>query len=102
MMEFSTLGNIIFGLGDILHSLITVYIWLVIITALLSWFPNIDPFHPAVQFLYRITNPVYAFIRQRIPTVYAGMDLAPLILIIGLNVFDVIFFQLVIALAHSV
>ncbi|MFY9082937.1 YggT family protein, partial [Aliarcobacter butzleri] len=31
-----------------------------------------------------LTEPVYAFIRRYIPTVFGGMDLAPLILIFGL------------------
>ncbi len=50
------LTEIIQGLGGILIGLINVYIWVVIIAALLS-FVNPDPYNPIVQFLHRITNP---------------------------------------------
>ncbi|RLA72366.1 MAG: YggT family protein [Epsilonproteobacteria bacterium] len=97
----NTLGNIIFGLGGIVHSLITVYIWIVIIAALISWVKP-DPNNPIVQILYRLTEPVYAFIRRYIPTVINGIDLTPIVIIVGLQIIDVIFVNLLQALASSV
>jgi len=67
----------------ILFSIIFLYKWVVIISALLSWVKP-DPYNPIVQMLYRLTEPVYAKIRQTIPTVFGGVDLAPLILIFAL------------------
>jgi len=81
--------DIILGIGGIVISLINVYIWVIIIAALLS-FVNPDPFNPIVQFLYRVTNPAYALIRKYIPTNMGGLDFAPLIIIIGLQVLIVI------------
>ncbi|WP_304543763.1 YggT family protein [Sulfurimonas microaerophilic] len=81
--------EIIQGLGGILISLINVYIWVIIIAALLS-FVNPDPYNPIVQFLYRITNPAYALVRRYIPTNFNGLDLAPLVIIIALQVVIVI------------
>ncbi len=81
--------DIILGIGGIVISLINVYIWVIIIAALLS-FVNPDPFNPIVQFLYRVTNPAYAFVRRYIPTNIGGLDFAPLIIIIGLQVLIVI------------
>lgn len=94
----STLGSIVFGLGGILHSLITIYIWVVIIAALLTWVRP-DPTNPIVQLLYRLTEPAYALVRRTIPTVFNGIDLAPLIIIVGLQVVDVIFTRLLYAFA---
>lgn len=85
----STLIEIIHGLGGIAISLIGVYIWVVIITALLS-FVNPDPYNQIVQFLYRVTNPAYAFVRRYIKTDFNGLDLAPLVIIIGLQVIIVV------------
>jgi YggT family protein len=96
----STFGSIIAGLGGIIHSLITVYIWVVIIAALLTWVRP-DPTNPIVQVLYRLTEPVYALVRRYVPTVFNGIDLAPLIIIVGLQVLDVIFVRLVYALAGA-
>lgn len=89
--------EIVQGLGGLLISLINVYIWVIIITALLS-FVNPDPYNPVVQFLYRVTNPAYAFVRRFIPTTLNGLDFAPLIIIIGLQVVIVVLS----ALLHSI
>lgn len=91
------MGNIISGLGGIVHSLLTVYIWIVIIGALLSWVRP-DPYNPIVQVLYRLTEPAYRLVRRLIPTVFNGLDLAPLILIIALQVLDVILVNIINAL----
>jgi YggT family protein len=89
--------DIILGLGGILISLVNVYIWVIIITALLS-FVNPDPYNPIVQFLYRVTNPAYAFVRRFIKTDFNGLDFAPLIIVIGLQVIIVILSSLL----HSI
>jgi YggT family protein len=96
----STLGSIVAGLGGIIHSLITIYIWVVIIAALLSWVRP-DPTNPIVQVLYRLTEPAYTLVRRFIPTVFNGIDLAPIIIIVGLQVLDVIFVRLIYALAGA-
>ena len=81
--------DILQGIGGIFISLINVYIWIIIIGALLS-FVNPDPFNPIVQFLYRVTNPAYAFVRRFIRTDFNGLDFAPLIIIIGLQIIIVV------------
>lgn len=83
------MGGIVSGLGGIVHSLLTVYIWVVIIGALLTWVRP-DPYNPIVQIIYRLTEPAYRLIRKTMPTVFNGLDLAPIILIIILQVLDVI------------
>lgn len=71
-------------ISSILTVILTVvflYKWIIIISAILSWVRP-DPYNPIVQMLYRLTEPAYAFIRKYIPTVFGGMDLAPVILIL--------------------
>lgn len=85
----SILVEIIQGTGAILLSLINVYIWVVIIAALIS-FVNPDPYNPIVQFLYRITNPAYVFVRKFVRTNFNGLDLAPLFIVIGLQIITVL------------
>jgi YggT family protein len=86
--------GIIAGLGSIVHSLLTVYIWVVIIGALLSWVRP-DPYNPIVQIIYRLTEPAYKLIRRMMPTVFNGIDLAPIILIVLLQVVDVILVNII-------
>jgi len=85
----SMLLEVIQGLGGIFIGLINIYIWVLIVTALLS-FVNPDPYNPIIQFLYRITNPAYSALRRFIKTDFNGLDLAPLIIIIALQVLIVI------------
>ncbi|ADR34069.1 protein of unknown function YGGT [Sulfuricurvum kujiense DSM 16994] len=94
------MGGIVSGLGGIVHSLITVYIWVLIIGALLSWVRP-DPYNPIVQIIYRLTEPAYRALRRLMPTVFNGIDLAPLILVILLQVIDVILVNVINALVYS-
>ena len=85
----SILIEIIQGLGSIVLSLINVYVWVIIISALLS-FVNPDPYNPVVQFLHRVTQPAYRFVRKFVRTDFNGIDLAPLIIIVILQVIIVL------------
>ncbi len=85
----SELGIAFYKLGGLATGLIDIYIWVIIISALLS-FVNPDPYNPIVQFLYRVTNPAYAFVRKFIKTDFNSLDLAPLIIVIGLQVIEII------------
>lgn len=95
------IAGIVSGLGGIVHSLITVYIWVLIIGALLSWVRP-DPYNPIVQIIYRLTEPAYRVLRRLMPTVFNGLDLAPLILVILLQVVDVILVNVINAVVFSV
>ncbi len=74
-------GNLLSGIVTILNWLLTVYMWMIIIRALLSWV-NPDPWNPIVQFLTRVTEPVLALVRRRIPTWQMGIDLSPMVVIL--------------------
>ena len=66
--------------------IINIYIWIVIIAALIT-FVNPDPYNPVVQFLRRATEPVFGFIRQKMPfVVINGIDLSPIVVIFALNI----------------
>ncbi|KYJ87012.1 hypothetical protein AS592_00450 [Sulfurovum riftiae] len=78
----------IYSIVQLLHTVINVYIWIVIIAALLS-FVRPDPSNPIVQFIYRITEPVYRVIRQKMPfLIVGGIDLSPIVIILGLQFID--------------
>ena len=87
------ISALMFAIVNVIHTIINIYIWIVIIAALVSWVRP-DPYNPIVQALYRLTEPVYAWIRRYIPTVVGGIDLAPLIVIIGLQFIDVFLMRL--------
>ena len=62
--------------------------WIMIIRALLTWV-NPDPYNPIVQILTKLTEPAYAMVRKFIPTVFGGMDMAPLILIFAIQFLEI-------------
>ncbi|MBN2223355.1 MAG: YggT family protein [Deltaproteobacteria bacterium] len=74
------LGNLIHALAMVLNIAITVYIWIIIIRALLSWV-NPDPYNPIVRFLSAVTDPVLSPIRRRMPYL-GGLDISPIIVIV--------------------
>ena len=96
----SDLGLAALQIGGIFTGLINVYIWVVIIAALLS-FVNPDPYNPIVQFLHRVTQPAYSFVRRFVRTDFNGLDLAPLVIIIGLQILAVLMNYLFGVLANS-
>ena len=76
-------GNLIGSLAYILDLVLTIYMWVIIARALLSWV-NPDPFNPIVRFLYNVTEPVLSWVRSRVPVVFGGLDLAPLLVLLAI------------------
>ena len=66
---------------DILFTLLELAI---LARVLLSWF-RVDPYHPAVAFLYQITEPILRPLRNVIPPL-GMMDISPIVamLLIGI------------------
>ena len=72
-------------LVEIVQATVLVLTLLIIARALLSWFPNVDPRNPAVEFLITVTEPILAPIRAVSPRL-GFIDLTPMVAIILLNV----------------
>ena len=77
------LGNLLQATAQILNIILQLYMWVIIIRALLSWV-NPDPYNPIVQFLYSITEPVLYRIRQLMPMSGVGMDFSPIIVLLAI------------------
>ena len=72
-------ANLIFALAKVIDIALTIFYWLILIRALISWV-NPDPYNPIVQFLHKTTEPVLGPIRRLIPVGYRiGIDISPLI-----------------------
>ena len=77
------LGHLIEALAYVLDLALTIYMWVIIARALLSWV-NPDPCNSIVQFLYKVTEPVLGWVRARVPVVFGGLDLAPLVVLLAI------------------
>ena len=77
-------SNLLTALAAVIGTLLTVYTWILIARAVISWV-NPDPYNPIVRFLYNVTEPVLHRVRRLVPSVFGGIDLSPLILILALQ-----------------
>ncbi len=77
------LGNMVFAIAKILDLGISLYIIIIIVRSVLSWF-NPNPYSPGVTFLIRVTEPVLHRIRRFLPLSGVGLDLSPIIAIFAL------------------
>ena len=94
------LSTFLSAVATILHTVINVYIWVIIAAALISWVRP-DPYNQIVQLLYRLTEPVDDRLRRLVPTVIGGVDLAPIIVLLALQFTDLFFVRLLHEFAAS-
>lgn len=93
------LGNLILALATVINIGLTIYMWIVIIRALISWVsPN--PYNPIVQFLHRATEPVLWRVRRLLPFGGIGIDFSPIIVILAIYFLKLFLVQTLIQLAH--
>ena len=93
-------GNVILGIAKVLGVVLNIYMWVIIIRALLSWV-NPDPYNPIVQFLTRITEPVLRPLRKLVPTHRLGIDLSPLIAILIIYFLEIAVVDTLVRIGYS-
>ena len=73
------LANFLQAVATILDQVLWLYSLVIFIAVLVSWV-HADPFNPIVQVLRAVTEPVFAWVRRRIPFAVVGLlDLSPMI-----------------------
>ena len=65
------LSNFIMAVAKVLGIVLNLYMWLIVIRAVVSWFSP-DPYNQIYIFLVRVTEPVLGYIRRFLPP--AGRD----------------------------
>ena len=84
------------ALIQLVRMLFGLYSFAIIARVFVGWM-RVDPYHPAIQFLYRITEPVLGPLRSRIPPV--GMvDVSPMVALLGLWILERIVLVLLLSL----
>jgi YggT family protein len=77
------IANLLLAIAHILDIALTVYMWIIIISAIISWV-NPDPYNPIVRFLKAVTEPVYRPIRRIIGYRFGPIDISPMIVILAI------------------
>ena len=80
-MYIGPLGLVGFILFRVLSPLLTLYFWLIVISAVLSWVQP-DPYNPIVRTIYGLTEPVLDFVREHLPVQFSGIDFSPIVVIL--------------------
>ncbi len=75
-------ANLLSALAQLLSIALNIYMWIIIIRALISWVAP-DPYNPIVQLLYRATEPVLRPVRRFLPVAW-GIDFSPVVVILGI------------------
>ena len=89
------MSALIVALVQLIHTVITIYIWIIIIAALFS-FVRPDPYNPLVRFIHQITEPAFRWVRRRLPfVVVSGMDFSPLVVLLALQFVDTLLLRAV-------
>ena len=89
-------------LADFIKFALTIYLYIVIARALLSWV-NPDPYNPIVRFLYQVTEPVFSRVRRWFPwTAMGGIDFAPMLILLVIFFLQSFLVQTLLQFAHSI
>ena len=92
-------GNFIIGLAKVIDIVLSLYMWIIIIRALITWV-NPDPYNQIVIFLHRITEPVLRPIRSKLPFNSMGIDFSPFIVVLIIIFLQYFLVQTIIQLAQ--
>lgn len=76
------IGNFLKAVAIVLNYVLSFYMWIVVARAVLSWV-NPDPYNPIVRFIHSVTEPILDPIRTRLPVGLGGIDISPIIVILG-------------------
>jgi len=75
------LANLLEALAGILNLFLTLYMWLIIGRAVISWVSP-DPYNTIVRILYLTTEPVLYRVRRAFPFNMGGIDFSPIIIFV--------------------
>jgi YggT family protein len=80
-------GNFLGAVAEVLHYLLEGLLLVVLVNAVLSWVRP-DPANPIVMLLDRVSDFVCDPLRRLFPTVFGGIDVAPVIVMLVIVFLD--------------
>jgi YggT family protein len=83
-INISVVAILVAAIGELLMLIINIFMFSIIIQVILSWI-NPGTYNPITALLYSITSPLMRPIQRMVPPI-SGIDLSPLVAIIGLQV----------------
>ena len=79
---------LIISLGYLLRDIINIYWYLIVISAVKSWF-NVFVNHPVFGLVDELCEPIYRYTRLIVPTL-SGIDFSPIIILVLLQILEIV------------
>lgn len=76
-------GYFLVAIANVIDWVLVFVLIIVIARAVLSWVSP-DPFNPIVRFIHNVSEPLLYPIRTKLPLHFGGLDLSPIIVILGI------------------
>ncbi|MDQ1351774.1 MAG: YggT family protein [Acidobacteriota bacterium] len=81
-------ASVLQAIARVIHTLIQLYILLIIVRTVISWLGDIPP-NPLVMIIIRLTDPLFRFLHRRMPfLIVGGVDITPMIVVFALYLLD--------------
>ena len=77
------ISNFLSASAIVIDWVLKIYMWIVLARVVLSWVSP-DPYNPIVRFINNLTEPILFQIRRRLPVVFGGLDLSPLVVFLAI------------------
>jgi YggT family protein len=92
-------GNFLKALAHLIHTLIQIYIIIIIIRSVISWLGNIPP-NPLTIILRKLTDPLFRLVHRILPfSIIGGIDISPIIIVLVLYFIDSFLFSVMLGFA---
>lgn len=95
-MWLHPLGVLIISIGNLCIKVVNIYIYAIIIGAIISWLPLLQN-NPLAEIIRLLTNPILNPLRRRISP-KSGFDFTPLIAIVILFLMNILIFNQIVSL----
>ena len=79
------LGTFLTALANLLGMIINLWSFVIFVSAILTWIPNLDPYHPVVVAVRRMSDLLCDPIRRLVPMENLGLDISPILAILLLQ-----------------
>jgi YggT family protein len=79
------LGTFLTALANLLGMIINLWSFVIFVSAILTWIPNLDPYHPIVVAVRRLADILCDPIRRLVPMENLGIDISPILAILLLQ-----------------
>jgi YggT family protein len=89
------IGVVLEGVGRVLDMALEIYMWIVIVRAVLSWVRP-DPYNPIVRFVYGLVDPVTDRLSRILPARIGMIDLSAMILILAIYLMRLVVVRIII------